>query len=180
VFKYTSMLVSSSLSFVGTCAPNEAPAAICYARIGWGTSMPPMQLWRNASRRALLWILYKDIKDNIINLMIQGEGWGGRAVAGSGFSLPTVLAMKRGDELTRRRASVGEVEMVDWHVDLASSERERVATGGLWRDDALNRRRHPILPKEGDEGKNMGLLSQTGSSRTTGPKSFDELEPPTD
>jgi hypothetical protein len=42
VFKYASMLVSSSLSCAGTGAPNEAPATVYCAGIGWGTSMPPM------------------------------------------------------------------------------------------------------------------------------------------
>jgi hypothetical protein len=39
--------------------------------------------------------------------------------------------MKRGEELMRCRASVGEVEMVRWRINSASSERGRVATGGL-------------------------------------------------
>jgi hypothetical protein len=76
VFKYGSTSVSSSLSSVGMCAPSEAPAAVCCARIGWDTSMPPMQLQWNASHQALLWILCKDINNNIINSMIHYDELG--------------------------------------------------------------------------------------------------------
>jgi hypothetical protein len=75
VFGYTSTYVSSSLSSADTsgvgaisrgpyprwCAPDEAPAAVAYGGIGWATSMAPMQLQWNASRRALFRILYKKL-----------------------------------------------------------------------------------------------------------------------
>jgi hypothetical protein len=76
MFKNTSTSVSSSLSSVGTCAPDEVPVAVCYAGIGWGTSMPLMQLQQNVSCRALLWILCKDINSNMINSMIHYDGLG--------------------------------------------------------------------------------------------------------
>jgi hypothetical protein len=44
--------------------------------------------------------------------------------------------MKWGEESTRRRASAGETEKVMQRIDSASSERERVAIGGMRRGGA--------------------------------------------
>jgi hypothetical protein len=53
----------------------------------------------------------------------------------------TVSAMKWGEESMRRRASVGEMETVRQCIDLTSSERGRVATGGARRGGASGGRR---------------------------------------
>jgi hypothetical protein len=74
VFKYASMSVSLLLSYAAICAPGEAPAAVCCDGIGWGISMPPMQLQQNTRHQALLQILYQDVNDNIINSMIHYDG----------------------------------------------------------------------------------------------------------
>jgi hypothetical protein len=78
VFKYTFTSASSSLSASeeGGVATRRGPlprrspldealAATACAAMGWGTLTPPMQLQRNANRRALSWILYTEIKGKI-------------------------------------------------------------------------------------------------------------------
>jgi hypothetical protein len=58
----------------------------------------------------------------------------GREADGRWWSLtPTILEMKRGEELIRHRASAGEVETVGRRIDSASSERGRVAANRLRR-----------------------------------------------
>jgi hypothetical protein len=55
----------------------------------------------------------------------------GREAGGRWWSLtPMVSAMKQGEESTRHRASVGEMETVGWCIDSTSSKHGRVATSG--------------------------------------------------